>query len=129
MATAAFLRPEEEKLFEGQPKVDLSMLIDFRKLAVLKLGLPFDSPVAQVPLPDQSCDITLLPQGFPFGDFHLEDVMLPEDDDLGISSEDDENLEEEVRTETGFGCVVGEWTLILPFAPDILNGSHCSQLL
>ena len=47
MATAAFLRPEEEKLFEGQTKVDLSMLIDFRKLAVLKLGLPFDSPVAQ----------------------------------------------------------------------------------
>ena len=33
MATAAFLRPEEEKLFEGQPKVNLSMLmfIDVKK--------------------------------------------------------------------------------------------------
>ncbi|CAK0783331.1 hypothetical protein CVIRNUC_006530 [Coccomyxa viridis] len=64
MATAAFLRPEEEKLFEGQPK------------------------------------------GFPFGDFNLEDVMLPEDDDMGIPSDDDEDLEDEVTTETGFGCVV-----------------------
>ena len=46
MATAAFLRPEEEKLFEGQPKVDPWMLIDFRKLALLQIRLPFDSPIA-----------------------------------------------------------------------------------
>lgn len=47
-------------------------------------------------------------QGFPFGDFHLEDVMLPEDDDMGVPSDEDDDLEEEVKTETGFGCVVGE---------------------
>jgi len=47
-------------------------------------------------------------QGFPFGDFDLEDVMLPEDDDMGIPSDDDDDLEEEVQTESGFGCVVGK---------------------
>ena len=59
------------------------------------------------------CDITLFLQGFPFGDFNLEDVMLPEDDDMGIPSDDDEDLEDEVTTETGFGCVVGEWAQLL----------------
>ena len=34
--------------------------------------------------------------------------MLPEDDDMGIPSDEDDDLEEEVKTETGFGCVVGE---------------------
>lgn len=43
------------------------------------------------------------------GDFHLEDVMLPEDDDMGIPSDEDDDLEEEVKTETGFGCVVGKY--------------------
>lgn len=42
MATLA-LRPEEEKMFEGQPR------------------------------------------GFPFGDFNIADVMLPEGDDMGIA--------------------------------------------
>lgn len=46
-------------------------------------------------------------QGFPFEGFHIEDVMLPEDDDLGIPSDDEEEGEEEIQTETGFGCVVG----------------------
>ena len=60
------LRPDEEKLFEGQPR------------------------------------------GFPFGDFDLEDVMLPEDDDMGIPSETDEDAQEEdVQTESGFGNVLG----------------------
>lgn len=60
------LRPDEEKLFEGQPK------------------------------------------GFPFDGFDLADVMLPEDDDMGILSEDDNDDEEEIQTETGFGSVIGE---------------------
>jgi translation initiation factor 3 subunit B len=50
-------------------------------------------------------------QGFPFEGFHLEDVMLPEDDDMGILSDDDEEGEEEIQTETGFGCVVGRLLL------------------
>lgn len=62
---AVVLRPEEEKMFEGQPK------------------------------------------GFPFGDFDIADVMLPEGDNMGIAS-DDEEEEEELVTETGFGHVVGE---------------------
>lgn len=37
----------------------------------------------------------------------MEDVMLPEDDDMGIPSDDDEDDEEEIQTETGFGSVVG----------------------
>lgn len=48
-----------------------------------------------------------LAQGFPFEGFHIEDVMLPEDDDLDIPSDDEEEGEEEIQSETGFGCVVG----------------------
>ena len=59
------LRPEEEKLFEGQPK------------------------------------------GFPFEEFALEDVMLPEDDDMDIPSEEDSDEEEEIESESGFGSVIG----------------------
>ena len=48
------------------------------------------------------------PRGFPFDpDFRMEDVMLPEGDDMGIASEDDEVAEEEIQTETGFGSVIG----------------------
>ncbi len=61
------LRPDEEKMFEGQPR------------------------------------------GFPFGEFDLEDVMLPEDDDMGIPSDTDEDgQEDDVQTESGFGNVLGE---------------------
>lgn len=42
MATVHRLHPDEEKLFQGQPR------------------------------------------GFPFGDFDIADVMLPEGDDMGI---------------------------------------------
>ncbi len=63
-----------------------------------------------VVLPDRCAQSVLYRlQGFPLGDFHLEDVMLPEDDDMGIPSDEDDDLEEEVKTETGFGCVVGEY--------------------
>lgn len=48
------------------------------------------------------------PRGFPFDpEFRMEDVMLPEGDDMGIASEDDEVAEEENQTETGFGSVIG----------------------
>lgn len=48
------------------------------------------------------------PRGFPFGDFDLEDVMLPEDDDMGIPSDTDEDgQEEDVQAESGFGNVLG----------------------
>jgi hypothetical protein len=60
------LRPDEEKMFEGQPK------------------------------------------GFPFDNFDMADVMLPEEDaDMGIPSEDDDDDEEEVEAESGFGSVIG----------------------
>ena len=67
MASGIVLRPEEEKMFAGQPR------------------------------------------GFPFGDFDPEDVMLPEGDDMGIPSDDEEQHEEEVQTESGFGNVIGAW--------------------
>lgn len=54
-------------------------------------------------------------QGFPFDDFDLHDVMLPEDEgDFGYPSDDDVIDEEEIVTETGFGSVIGER---LPHAP------------
>lgn len=46
--------------------------------------------------------------GFPYDTFNIEDAMLPADDDMGIPSEDDEEVEQDVQTETGFGCVIGE---------------------
>lgn len=45
------------------------------------------------------------PRGFPFGDFDIADVMLPDGDTMGIPS-DDEEEEELVETETGFGHIV-----------------------
>ena len=49
--------------------------------------------------------------GFPYDAFNIEDAMLPADDDMGIPSEDDEEVEQDVQTETGFGCVIGGGTL------------------
>ena len=47
-------------------------------------------------------------QGFPFDDFDLNDVMLPEGEgDFGYASDDDAIDEEEIVTETGFGSVIG----------------------
>lgn len=46
------------------------------------------------------------PRGFPFDDFDVMDVMLPEGDDMGIVSEDEEE-EEEIITETGYGNIIG----------------------
>ena len=39
--------------------------------------------------------------------------MLPEDDDMGIPSDEDDDLEAEVKTETGFGCVVGKCHMVI----------------
>ncbi len=50
----------------------------------------------------------------------MEDVMLPEDDDMDIPSDDDEDDEEEIQTETGFGSVVGEGLVIV-----VLHGTDC----
>jgi translation initiation factor 3 subunit B len=47
------------------------------------------------------------PKGFPFGDFDVMDVMLPEGDDMDIPS-DDEEEEEDITNETGFGNIVGK---------------------
>lgn len=79
------LRPDEEKMFFGQPK------------------------------------------GFPLADFEINDVMLPDDDDLGIESEDDEIAEDEIETETGFGSVIGEdrcpvVQIPLPCSADVFQG-------
>ena len=52
------------------------------------------------------------PRGFPFGDFELDDVMVPDGDDMGIASEDDDaHNEEEIVTETGFGSVIGAYVV------------------
>eukprot|EP00873_Tetraselmis_striata_P009974 jgi/Tetstr1/430238/TSEL_020066.t1 len=44
--------------------------------------------------------------GFPWDGFEIEDVELPEGEDMGIPSDDDEDVEEEVQTESGFGRVI-----------------------
>eukprot|EP01025_Chloroclados_australasicus_P055726 TRINITY_DN6817_c0_g2_i3.p1 TRINITY_DN6817_c0_g2~~TRINITY_DN6817_c0_g2_i3.p1 ORF type:complete len:743 (-),score=100.25 TRINITY_DN6817_c0_g2_i3:302-2470(-) len=43
------------------------------------------------------------PTNFPFGDFDLDEVVLPDDDDIGIPSEDEELEEEQLfQEDTGF---------------------------
>jgi len=49
------------------------------------------------------------PRGFPFGDFDVEDVMLPEGDDMGIPSDESDSGEPAPSAETGFGSVIGEF--------------------
>lgn len=47
------------------------------------------------------------PDGFPFDGFQLEELILPEDDDMGIRSDEEDDEEEELETESGFGSVIG----------------------
>ena len=47
------------------------------------------------------------PCGVPFKGFQLEDVMLPEDNDMGVLSEDEVGDEEELETESGCDSVIG----------------------
>lgn len=48
------------------------------------------------------------PDGFPYGDFNPDDVVLPPDDDLGVVSDDNEAVEEgKDDAETGFSTSVG----------------------
>lgn len=47
------------------------------------------------------------PKGFPLGGFDLDDVMLPEGEDMGIQSGDDDGGDDEEGPETGFGRVIG----------------------
>ena len=51
------------------------------------------------------------PPGFPFQDFDLLELILPDGEDFGIRSDDDDEDEGEVETETGFGSVIGEWVV------------------
>lgn len=47
------------------------------------------------------------PKGFP--DCDVNEIMVPDDaGDLGYPSDDDEVDEEEIATESGFECVIGE---------------------
>lgn len=62
---ATLLRPDEEKLYAGQPR------------------------------------------GFPLGDFDIADVMLPEGEDMGIPSDDEDLREEDLQFESGFGNILG----------------------
>lgn len=48
------------------------------------------------------------PPGFPFEGFDLEELILPDGDDMGFRSDDDDIDEEEIETETGFGSVIGK---------------------
>ena len=57
--------------------------------------------IAQEMFPDQ-------PPGFPVdSDIDFRAIELPEDDDLGIPSDDDDGVEE-ATTESGFGSIIGE---------------------
>jgi hypothetical protein len=59
--------------------------------------------------PEEAREFEGQPKGFPFGDFSLDDVMLPDGDDFGVPSDDGSDGEGEVVAETGFGSVIGAW--------------------
>lgn len=47
------------------------------------------------------------PKGFPFEGFDIEELILPEGEDFGIRSDDDDIEEDDLEAETGFGSVIG----------------------
>jgi translation initiation factor 3 subunit B len=47
------------------------------------------------------------PVGFPYEGFLVEELILPDGDDMGVPSEDEDVMEEETDFETGFGSVIG----------------------
>lgn len=47
------------------------------------------------------------PKGFPFEGFDIEELILPEGEDFGIRSDDDDMEEDDLEAETGFGSVIG----------------------
>lgn len=47
------------------------------------------------------------PAGFPYEGFDVEELILPDGEDMGIKSDDDDDEEEELESETGFGSVIG----------------------
>jgi translation initiation factor 3 subunit B len=49
-----------------------------------------------------------MPLGFPYVDFEVEELILPDGDNMGIGSDDDDVKEEDLSTNTGFGSCVGE---------------------
>lgn len=49
-----------------------------------------------------------MPEGFPYENYELEDITVPEGDDMGIPDVNDAGDEEDVETETGFGSLIGE---------------------
>ncbi|KIZ03095.1 Eukaryotic translation initiation factor 3 subunit B [Monoraphidium neglectum] len=46
------------------------------------------------------------PAGFPFEGFDVEELILPDGDDMDIRSDEDESEEEELETASGFGSVI-----------------------
>ena len=73
------------------------------------------------------------PKGFPFGDFDIADVMLPDGDDMGIPSEDEEE-EEVIEAESGFGNIIGACSIYLSSwpassdTPKFENVASCVEL-
>lgn len=66
------------------------------------------------------------PEGFPYGDFDPDEVILPPDDDFDIPSEDDEAAEESKDdAETGFSTSVGN----LPRFLSVLCMNVCLPVL
>ena len=51
------------------------------------------------------------PVGFPYEGFDLEELILPDGDDMGIPSDDEDVQEEETDFESGFGSVIGAGNL------------------
>eukprot|EP00877_Chromochloris_zofingiensis_P000044 jgi/Chrzof1/1003/Cz01g36140.t1 len=59
------------------------------------------------------------PPGFPFEGFDLEELILPDGDDMGFRSDDDDIDEEEIETETGFGSVI-----VVDDLPDVTDEKY-----
>lgn len=49
-----------------------------------------------------------MPEGFPYENYDLEDIEVPEGDDMGIPDVNDAGDEEDVETESGFGSLIGK---------------------
>lgn len=103
MSESLRIRGDSESVDSNPPCRRITGLAQPQPVSVSMGALEIDRfAIAAELFPDQ-------PPAFPLEDFDLGAVHLPPDDDMGVPSEDDEENEADVQTDTGFGSVLGRW--------------------
>ena len=65
------------------------------------------------------------PPGFPYENFDVKELILPDGDNMGINSDDDDIDVEEIETASGFGNIIGDHRS--PFLAAFLPRAACRE--